>query len=154
MADPISSGFVPEEYMDEVTPPPRPSPDAWLLKTADGAWHLAAEDDEAEGDVAGPPLADGDVVTFGRNRVWPRFTLTVTEDGHRTSEPVDPGCTLFCVPGDPDTLSLDLSELAAILRDDAETESLVDGYDWSDPIPFLFKVGSDGAARFEPIGSA
>jgi hypothetical protein len=53
--------WMPSCYMDEVVPPPRNSPQAWIVRLADGAYALdgAGWDDET-----GTLLKDGEAVMF------------------------------------------------------------------------------------------
>jgi len=95
--------------LDEVTPPGRPSPDAWIVARPDGSWWLSSglDDDATEA----LPLADGQIVEFSAlvdlpdvalkigPRIWttdpptppaapPGFDLTIT-DGDRIWDSID-----------------------------------------------------------------
>lgn len=154
MNAPIRTGYVPEQYLDDICPKPRDTPNAWVMTTADGDHHLADFDPSSTSDQPGVRLFDGDVQDFCLFRRWPHFTLALNEEGYTTSTPPHPDCSYFWHPGDPDTLAMDLAELANNMREGGDHEAVVEGFDWSDPIPYRFAVAPDGSATFVPVEEA
>lgn len=133
--------WVPSVYVDEVVPPPRETPSAWLMRAADGAPMLAAIDsDLGEEAMTGMPtrLADGQVVEFGWRMDYGRAALMVRADGTWTAErdmpPSPPGGGMMCaIWGDWDTVTDSLKQLVEDnnLRSDPG-EYIVCYYAWSD----------------------
>jgi len=59
---PADAVWVPHDLLDEVTPPGRPSPDAWIIARPDGSWWLSSGLDND--DTHATPLAEGQIVEF------------------------------------------------------------------------------------------
>lgn len=70
--------WYPADYVDEICPPGRPSPDHWIVQLDDGAPCIDHPDDDEPMGVA---LKDGDVVEFTWSARAADLTLTVHADG-------------------------------------------------------------------------
>lgn len=132
--------WVPSDYVDEITPPPRETPDAWI----EDYGNLAAIDD------AHPPqpLAEGEIVNFSWVETLGSVTITIAEDGSWTSNPPIPetpegACSHIWAPFDPDTMSFDVDSFAsAMLENDGPGEIDAEIYAWSiENTPYRFHAG-------------
>ena len=137
--------WVPSNYVDEVTPPPRETPSDWLV----GGNALAdIEDDEPP-----HPLADGQIVRFDWVEDLGRSTIIIREDGSYDAEvpPVIPeGGTFHVYDGcDPETLAFDMPSFIESLREEGPGRYDAVFYSWSwRGVPFRFHAGK--FARVEP----
>jgi len=120
-------GYVPTAYLDEQTPWPRPSPDDWLLRSADGAVHLAGAWSTGPDDVAGgTSLEPGDEIDFDRRTTVDVDTLVVNADGTWFLTGPEPNCpdgatfSIFESKG-ADYSETSVTDLAAAI---SETEEL------------------------------
>ncbi len=132
--------WVPSDYVDEITPPPRETPDAWI----EGGNALAAFDDAAPP----RPLAEGEIVRFSWVETLGAVTITIAEDGSWTSNPPIPETpegAAFHIwePYDPDTLSFDVDSFVAQWFElDGPGEIDAETYAWStENTPHRFHAG-------------
>ncbi len=126
-------GVVPTVFVDEVTPPPRPHPDAWVDFGPDGGFCLRTDDP----DDGVHRLAHAEIVPFMRLYAWPHATLTFRENGGYTVEPPAPaGAEQVMIVGEPDTMAGDVGELVDFLRDNDDAlpgdSHLLSFYTWTD----------------------
>ncbi|MCW2315279.1 hypothetical protein SAMN06265338_1243 [Rhodoblastus acidophilus] len=109
------AGVVPEVYVDEITPPPRPTPDDWIVRKDGGAMidndpNLDGDDETSE-DLG---LKHGLAVTFFRLYTYPDATLTFPREGDwRCDPPAPEGADYVMVEDEPETMSGSVSELVA-----------------------------------------
>lgn len=119
MTMPAESKRYPECYLDEVMPPGRADPNAWIVDI-DGAPQLAGDGFDGEGSTA---LVDGQIVRFWRCDIYDTIELTLTRDGYSFA-PEPP--TVFeqcCIleGWQADTLATCVEEMVSLLRE-AEAE--------------------------------
>jgi hypothetical protein len=88
MSEALNLEYIPYDWIDEVSPDPRPSPDAWLSRMDDGAPCIKPDPD----DCCEPfTIKDGQIVKFQASEKNPKkYTLTVKEDGSFTCNPRPP----------------------------------------------------------------
>lgn len=135
-------GWVPTEYVDEVSPPNRASPDAWIVRLADGAFALAGPED---GDDPGAILRDGETVLFdwqedhGDGEIKQR----TGDDGKPelyADPPMPADATHVWLPFDYDSISNSVANL--VKNTPAEIGDRVEYYACSNPsVPFIFRAG-------------
>ena len=109
--------WLPDDYIDELTPDGRPSPQDWIIKP-DGIARLDApfpEEDGYEPWNRTRYLSDGDAISFCRRTDYGEATLTVTHRDGEVTWTVSPivvpnGCT-FGLLYDPETNADSLDEL-------------------------------------------
>ncbi|PPQ34747.1 hypothetical protein SAMN06265338_1403 [Rhodoblastus acidophilus] len=115
MTGATDAGVVPEIFLDEVTPPPRPTPDDWIIRKAAGAMidndpHLCGDDETSE-DLG---LQHGKVITFSRLYTYPNATLTIPQSGDwRCDPPAPEGAAYVMIEDEPETFSDSVGELVA-----------------------------------------
>lgn len=87
---PIPAGavWVPHALLDEVTPPGRPSPDAWIIARPDGSWWLSS--DLHDDDTHATPLAAGQIVEFSALVDLPGVELKIGPRIWTTDPPTPP----------------------------------------------------------------
>lgn len=145
--------WMPSEYADEVVPPPRPTPDAWIITLSDGAHALAGGEPYGEDAGPGRALKEGDVVNFDWTENFGNRELTFhkSDDGWKWTldgdEPLAPpdGYMNVAEVGDWETAMPSLDEFAETYSDsgveDGETIT-VTFYAWSaNDVPFVFRGG-------------
>ncbi|WP_337996190.1 hypothetical protein [Oleispirillum naphthae] len=139
--------WVPTDYIDEVTPPGRATPDDWIVEGAGlGGF------DETDPPM---PLNEGEIVLFDWVVDLGRATVLIEEDGtYDCTVPIPvppPGGTFHVfIPFDPDTMALDMDTfVAATFAADGPGGYDVSFYSWSaESLPFEFRDG-----RFIQVGS-
>jgi len=140
-------GWVPFDYADEVTPPPRPSPSDWI-EMKDGRPFLAPIDDNDGGSTQ--DLTENPNVSFCVLTNFGSATLTIDDDGSwHTDRPMPHGAENVMLWADSDTSSPDMESLVESIFEmgDAEPGSYtVTFYTWSSGLPFVFHDG-----RFEAV---
>jgi hypothetical protein len=150
--------WLPTEYQDEATPPPRETPDAWITKLDDGAPALAAcnEDGAPDNGYSRPwRLTDGQVVAFQEYTDFGEAMLTVAEDGAWTVDRPQP-VGANCVRIDYDYVGENLED--AVKTGWGMGEALpagiynVDYYAWTDDVAFRFDAASRCFVRIEQNG--
>jgi hypothetical protein len=128
----VTKDYVPTCFADEVTPPPRATPDDWLVHR-DGKYFLtsgAAYEDE-ESDVA---VAHGEAVPFSRLEEFPDATLTVAKGGAWTCDPPAPeGAQHVMIDDDPDSMDDSVENLVANFVPDPGCYVL-NFYTWHDEV--------------------
>lgn len=150
--------WVPSIYVDEISPPGRPSPQDWLARLDDGAPCLAPAEIEPEDPGAGrTPVALGEIVKFQWTQDFGLIEVTVSKDGTFTAhQQPHAEATHFCLYGDSDTTGYGLAEFARCLAQNGlegeEERFVVHCYTWSDDVPHVLVSGSDGL-RFAPNDS-
>jgi hypothetical protein len=138
--------WIPTEYQDEVIPPPRDTPDAWLRRATDGTWLLAPSEDLGFVRV----LVDGDIVEFDWTVNLGSSEFVVRSDGPWHIDPPAPeppdGCTLQLMEaGDPESMEFSVENFARnwLDRDRSPTSTTVVFYAWSNaPVAFVFNKGA------------
>ncbi|BDA85000.1 hypothetical protein Sa4125_25420 [Aureimonas sp. SA4125] len=147
--------WVPEFLVDEVSPPPRESPDAWTVRNIQHETTIIVGEsaDETHSDEPSTrSFEPGDIVSFCSFQDFGPITVRIHDDGSvDTLTPVHPRASLFWAEGDPDTLSFSLEEFARNWAantpqrqpDEPET-GVVEHYTWSQPQPFVLTTTSDG----------
>lgn len=146
--------WLPDEYSDEVFPPPRDSPDAWVRKMAADVYALDKNDLSAALDGEGHliVLHDGDVLKFSWTEHFGLAEVTFGPDGIWTVDrQPPPECTQVMQPGDPDTVAYGsngeqaLHEFVTAWVDNETPDEFMSVdviyYTWSDGIPFRFQGG-------------
>jgi len=129
-------GVVPEIYLDETTPPPRATPDDWIVRKGDAFMidngpGFYDEDEESEA----LRLNHGERVAFSRLYTYPDATLTFLENGkYRCAAPE--GAEHVMVACEPQTMMDSVDQLAAYLREDGDgnpgDEYELKFYTWTD----------------------
>lgn len=149
--------WIPEAYLDEVTPPGRASPDAWIERGDDGKlWIAPAWSSERTSPRL--PLEEGQVVGFYWCDEFGAVRVQFKDDGtFKPLGPVEPKATHFWGVGDPGSLA---DSLAAMAKTEAEhLKSTEDEYclfdvqmaTWADKAVQHRLVVERGAARFVQI---
>lgn len=162
MADEIlREGWLPEIYCDEVTPPPRATPDAWLTRRADGTPALASDDPVAAEDEPGDTaasLVDGEAVPFTRLADHGRATLAIRPDGSwSVSAPMPAAAEQVCALDgfQSETLSGSVEEvveaLQELLGDDAAGDYALSYYTYEKAVVFRFDAAAAAFVRAGPL---
>ncbi|MBT9373214.1 hypothetical protein [Rhizobium sp. CSW-27] len=148
--------FLPENWADEIIPPPQSSPDAFIRKTAEGfqlypvGWNVVDE----EKSYYVQPLEQGDVIRFIEHRHHGLYTLHIAEDGSFDVPPGIPAeANCFMLEGDleGDTLSSSLQEFVESDAVERGGSYEIEAYYWSDEgTPYRFVV-KDDSAHFEKV---
>ncbi|KTQ85098.1 hypothetical protein NS226_21140 [Aureimonas ureilytica] len=142
------TGWVPSDYADEISPPPRDTPNDWIIERsnahaktphallagsdeslptrsnvpADVAQALLSAPDAGLGHlIGGTKIAAGQIVSFLAFFDLGKTDILVAPDGTWSSAdtlPIDPSATMFCELGDGETLAFSLDEIA---RNHADT---------------------------------
>jgi hypothetical protein len=135
---------VPALYVDAVSPPCRPTPSDWLIKTAEG-WALAPANDIADSpDLEGAkpvPVAQGETVTFESVTTYGGATLVIDPDGGFTVDQPMPAAARLCSIN-RDVMAGSVAELVAEMREmgeDAPGAYAVEYYTWCDGKPFVLR---------------
>lgn len=155
--------WMPAEWQDEIVPPARETPDAWIVSAADGVPMLAGcyhgplgEDPDlkpTDDQPWGSPrlLSDGEIVPFCFTRDWGSAELTVRDDGTWSVDREMPSqANCVAVSGEWETVSASIADLVrnSDMRD-PETWTLA-YYEWSEESPFVFDAAT---RRFLPQGA-
>ncbi len=150
--------WLPDEFLDECYPAPNTDRNAFI-QIIDGKPYLSP----IEVDPGAPdfmelrrPLNDGASVAFCMFRSFGTHPLTVHDDG-TVDKPggISSEATTFLLDGDPDTISQSLDELISGMD---SVDALAPGtytvtaYDWSAPIPHIFRAHECGG-HFVESGS-
>lgn len=143
----IVTGYVPEAFSDEISPPPRIHPDSWLAWVS-GAWCLHAD---GMAEVAVP---DGTVEPFLRFSDFGVLSVRITEAGVVPDDlpHVPAGATHFHVVAEPDVSGGSLLEVLEELvswgaLDAGEID--VAAYTWT-TTHWRVGLAEDGRPHFEP----
>lgn len=111
----MTEGYVPAMLTDEVSPPPRETPDAWL-RQENGRFYIDARgvyysDEEM---AKGIEITFGKAIEFMRLEDFGEATLIVHADrGFSVEPPMPAGAESVCVEHDPDTLANSVEEMVA-----------------------------------------
>jgi len=118
--------WIPEEYLDEVTPPGRASPSEWIEDNVAGRALAPAWDFEKSAPIA---LERGQVVNFYWCDTHGHVLIRLQRDGSFKilSGAVEPAATHFWRVGDPESLADTLEEFAK-----QEAQSIPGGEDIAD----------------------
>jgi hypothetical protein len=79
--------WLPSDWQDESIPQPRPTPDAWIVKTEAGGLELRAEDGWEDCVI---PLQEGTIVAFDWTENYGRTTVHFSADGTWRSDAPEP----------------------------------------------------------------
>lgn len=132
----MKTGYVPELYCDETSPPPRDTPDAWIVTLASGEPALDGDDEQISA------LLDGDVVEFLAVTDHGRATLRIDAAGDWQVDPLMPAeatsvCALYGYQAD--TLSPDINGGVDALKEmGGSGEFTLSYYSWSEPMKHRF----------------
>lgn len=141
MSDGAFKGWVPEAYLDEVCPPPRATPDDWMVVGTDV--RLAGFD---EHDAATVVIVEGQTVVFHGLTDFDDVRVTWRSWGDYTiHDAIAPGASCFCLGGDPDMFGATIGELIEVYEDCDPVPDVTFGvrsYDWCDGTPFVLRGGT------------
>lgn len=151
---PVGRTWVPEHFLDEITPPGRATPEAWLteIPNAKGRYRIEQRwpDDE---NPDGFDVAVGDLVGFLACDDHGSVEVQIKRDGtYSVTGGVSASATHFCCLGDVDTLADSMEEFVKLYVDnwphdsDAETETVCMAT-WSKIVRFRLLL-EDGKPRF------
>jgi len=145
--------YIPAAYVDEVCPPGRVNPDAWIGTPAGDVWLLATEEDID----FGLTLKPGETIEFDGVERLGAVEVEIRDDGtHAARGLVPDGVTHFTFGMDvlADTLDEFVREWLSLGMDvDDDRLVLVDMARWSpEHEPFRFEV-AEGGPRFVPVGT-
>ncbi len=136
--------WIPELFLDEVSPPARDTPEAWLRRDPDGVWRI-------DGDDCGAfCIVDGEIVAFMRLDEHGGATLTLTPTGWNVSAPMPAEAKNVCALDgmQADTLSDSVHIVVERLREiGADDDDFRLSYYSFVEIPLRFVAGD---ARFVP----
>lgn len=109
----MSEGYLPDLFLEEVSPPFRETPDAWLKMTDAGP---VLEGDGGFDDV---PLADGQILHFSEGVNHGTRTMTLLAEGYVMSSPAPEACNQFWIDEDwcEDLMNGSLDDLSWELRE-------------------------------------
>ena len=157
--------WIPEVYLDEVTPAGRPSPDAWLELGDDGkrwiapAWSFDTTSQRL-------PVEEGQIVGFYWCDELGAVQVQFKDDGtFRARGTIDPRTTHFWQVGDPGSLAESLEEMAKTEAEELKAMK-VDGHPaefslcevqlatWSEKAVQYRLTIDRGAARFVQVAGA
>ena len=136
--------YLPHDYQDEVVPPPRATPTAWIEALPGDVFALAPADDDAEPSTFFQP---GDVVAFDWTETYGSIVVTTAEDGTFTCDrPPDPRANCIWIAGDIDTLSESVESFVAEHASDGYRGPVqLEQYAWSArPERYRFETGPNG----------
>lgn len=158
--------WFPADWVDELGPPARPSPDGFIVPVF-GGFELGYTNPQ-DSELHNQPLKIGDVVEFVSCDRLSDVEATLRPDGsYELHGAIDPSHNVVIVDGDIDTLQVsfeDLIEAIKTPRDDGRTDVremifsdlktekrvTLEFANWSDPQPFLFEI-KDGKPAFQPV---
>lgn len=145
-----SDEWWPTDYIDEVVPPARESPSAWIVVHDEG-FALAGADELAD-DSLGPDLEDGAIVKFTYLVSFGEIDVTLTDSGYRLASPEPVGYEQCCILGgwQLETLAAAPKEMIDLLRESgAEAgEYVASFYTYVDAGPYRF---CEATRAFEPV---
>lgn len=127
------SAYVPTLYADETTPPPRNSPNDWLIAKADGFFLDKNDLDYADLDEEPHELEHGAAIDFMRLETFPNSTLTINEDKTWTIDPPAPAAEAVAIWGEPESMSDSVEALIENSDLDADEYELI-FYTWHDEV--------------------
>lgn len=140
----IKKRWVPERYVDEVTPPARATPTDWVMRRG-SSFVLAPAFDEAEPRW----LRDGEVVEFSWTEAHGTAQLTIADDGTwtctRDMPETEGGTMLVIFDGDWETMDESIASLVEnnSLNGGEPGEHDIRFYAWSDKTTkFRFRDGA------------
>lgn len=143
--------WLPAEYIDEICPPGRETPTAWIKRAAGDRWILFGDspyEDDEDGRLSAAP---GDIVQFQWYADGDEVDVQLNGDGTYRVLGTVPKGTTFHVLYDPDsvaeTFETCVKQWIDLDPDDDATITIAATI-WSDPIPFRLVVDATGA-RFE-----
>lgn len=155
--------WLPEHLTDEVSPPGRASPDAWIIGRVadpdgdDDLWRIGGwEADDEPVDDTRRDMRPGEVVTFVYVVDLGEVDVTIDPDGgYAAHGPVPAEATHFWERGDTDTLACSLTEFADCYAENTLPGDLPDRIrvrmaQWSGEIPHRLLV-EVGQAHFVPV---
>lgn len=158
--------WIPEAYLDEITPPGRPSPDAWLTRLPDGQICIAKAWDFAEEGNEPIKLEIGQTVGFYWCDELGEVKVQFKDDGTFAAlGPVDAAATHFWAAGDPGSLAASLEEMSKFEAAQIK-QTKVDGQEseysicdvqtatWAEKAVYYRLVVERGAARFLQVAGA
>lgn len=134
--------WLPAQYQDEVIPPPRATPDDWIISLPGDMRALARNvmvGDDGDG-APGVTLRDGDIVEFDWTVALGRATLTVAADRTWTVDRALPDC-----PGACSFAKLEYDR-------DSMSDNVADLVEWCDcpgECELIYYAWSENSARFE-----
>lgn len=151
----VDRKWFPTDWLDEINPPPLPSPDAFIHRVAGGfALRLPPEDEESDSEFYYLALEQGQIVDFSYVDHYGDVHLMITGPaGHETDRLVPPAAEQFYERG-TGTLVTSFDEMVEELRAAEAERSEEQGkgqpwrvscYTWEDGQFFRFEVDADGA---------
>jgi len=153
----------PSDYADEVMPPGRESPSAWIRGPRGDTYELAGADDDIEGaerDDDHPRIVrPGEVIDFVWCESLGTVEVTIFPDGaHRVHGVVPAHATHFWLAGDPESLAHDIPSFVRRYR---ETEDVPEPVretvrlaQWSAEIPHVLIVTAAEGPQFMELTAA
>ncbi|MBB3937904.1 hypothetical protein [Aureimonas phyllosphaerae] len=151
--------WTPKHLVDEVTPPPRDSPSAWIvgLAPASTLYVIAGFDDDAELGETATTCAVGETMMFKPYREFNSIYVTVQPDGSwDTSDPIRAEADHFA-DENGDFIGGSVSEVishfqSADERRNEVAEFRIHSYHWGNAKPFRLEISADtGKAHFNPV---
>jgi hypothetical protein len=119
----MQEGYVPECLCDEVSPPPRPHPDAWRTQRGERFFIDQSDDHSADEDNDACELKNGQSYEFCRLVQHGSATLTFGADSSwSVDHPMPAAAEMMWIPADHDTLAGSVDELASFLKEAGEDE--------------------------------
>lgn len=146
MPAPIKTEWWPTDYLDEVSPPGRHCPNAWIVDV-EQEQYLAGEDaHEPFCREEATHLIDGAIVHFSRCDTFAEIVLTLTADGYSLASAVPEGFEQCCILDgwQCDTLAGSVEEMVAFLREagDEPGDYAAAFYTFTDAGPWRFDRAS------------
>jgi hypothetical protein len=149
----MADAWFPCDYVDEMMPADRASPDDWIAVMKGGHGLVSAE-----GPYDGQPprpLADGEIVTFMSRTDYGSAVLTMHEDGTwAVSSEMPEGAEQVCAMDgwQTDSLATNVEECVANIRDYGGGPGTyrLSYYTFSEPIAFEFGAST---GKFKEIGA-
>lgn len=140
-------GWFPTEWLDEINPPPLPSPDAFIQRVPGGfALRLPDHDEEAESEFYRLALEPGQIVDFSCvDRYGDVFVIVHGKRAPKIDRPVPPAAEQFYEHSNG-ILVTSFDEMIDELRmQNDENPWRVSCYTWHDGQFFRFEVDANGA---------
>ena len=146
--------WLPEEYLDEISPEGRSDIQDWIIATDEGCFLKAPEDSG----WAARPLVDGEIINFTTYVDYGETRGTIRDGKLIVDRPMPEKATHVTADGDTDTLSGSIAELETRLNDgnyfSFSTTFSIEYYAWPS---FAFRFDAVNKAFFrcdEPAGTA
>lgn len=145
--------WLPVEYIDEICPPARDTPTAWIKRAAGDRWILFGDslnEDDEDGRLSAAP---GDIVQFQWYEDGETVDVQINGDGTFRVLGTVPSGNAFWVLFDHESTadSFDACVSQWIENDpDDDLTITIGSTTWSDPIPFRLVIDAAGA-RFEEV---